>query len=298
MADLERARPGSRPRRVAYLGTPEVAVEPLRALHRAGLDIAIVITGPDRRRGRGGATSPTPVKAAALELGLPVSHELDDVLTADVELGVVVAFGRIIPVRVLERVPMLNLHFSLLPRWRGAAPVERAILAGDSVTGVCVMEVAEGLDTGAVYAQTELAIDERATLDSLRTRLVDLGSNLLVEQLTGGLSEPVEQSGEISYAAKISSDDLLLDWSAPATVIDRVIRVGGAHTTFRDARFKVHEARPVDGAASPGELVGTMVGTGAGLLELVVVQPEGRARQSASDWRNGARVVDGEVLGA
>ncbi len=297
MAVPERARPGSRPRRLAYLGTPDVAVPPLVALHAAGFEIACVVTGPDRRRGRGGSTSPTPVKATALDLGLPVTHELDDVLAAGVELGVVVAFGRIIPVRVLEAVPMLNLHFSLLPRWRGAAPVERAILAGDPITGVCVMEVAEGLDTGAVYARAEVEIGERDTLSSLRGTLVEVGSQLLVAQLAEGLSEPVEQTGEISYASKITSVDLRIDWEASAVSIDRLVRVGGAHTSFRAARFKIHEARPVPGMAPAGEIIGNCVGTGDGLLELTVVQPEGRSRQRVIDWRNGSRVVDGERLG-
>ena len=136
--------------RLVYLGTPEMAVPPLRALVAAGHDVALVITRADRRRGRGGATSPSPVKAAAVELGVPVSHDVDDVLTAGAELGVVVAFGRIIKPHVLAALPMVNVHFSLLPRWRGAAPVERALLAGDTETGVCIMDVEEGLDTGGV----------------------------------------------------------------------------------------------------------------------------------------------------
>ena len=127
----------------------------LRALHGAGHELALVVTAPDRRRGRGSAVGPTPVKRCALELGLPVSDRIADVLGARVELGVVVAFGSIIRGDVLARVPMVNLHFSLLPRWRGAAPVERAILAGDDRTGVCLMAVDEGLDTGPVYARVE-----------------------------------------------------------------------------------------------------------------------------------------------
>jgi Formyl transferase len=138
---VEPARPPSSARRLVYLGTPEAAVAPLRALVDAGFEIALVVSRPDRRRGRGGALSPSPVKAAATELGLTVTDVLDDVLGVDADLGVVVAYGRIIPSRILERLPMINLHFSLLPRWRGAAPVERALLAGDIETGVCVMDV-------------------------------------------------------------------------------------------------------------------------------------------------------------
>src|SRR5205807_7717429 len=139
--------------RLAFLGTPEAAVPPLRALVNAGHDVVLVVTQPDKRRGRGSATMPSPVKAAALELGLPVTERVDDVLDANVELGVVVAFGRLIKPQVLDKVPMINMHFSLLPRWRGAAPVERAILAGDRETGVAIMQLEEGLDTGPVYAR-------------------------------------------------------------------------------------------------------------------------------------------------
>ena len=143
--------------RVAYLGTPEIAVPPLEALVAAGHDVALVVTGQDKRRGRGGGRSPSPVKSAAERLGIQVSHSLDDVVRTagtglGLDLGVVVAFGKIIGTDVLDAVPMVNMHFSLLPRWRGAAPVERALLAGDELTGVCIMRVEEGLDTGGVFA--------------------------------------------------------------------------------------------------------------------------------------------------
>ncbi|MSZ87756.1 MAG: hypothetical protein F2585_00275, partial [Actinobacteria bacterium] len=156
-------RPPLHPKRLAFMGTPDVAVPVLRALVSAGFEIALVVTRPDRRRGRGGELSPSPVKAAATELGLPVTDDLEAVLDAGVDLAVVVAYGRIIPMRILEQVPMVNLHFSLLPRWRGAAPVERALLAGDAVTGVCLMEVAEGLDTGAIYSRCETNIEDSDT---------------------------------------------------------------------------------------------------------------------------------------
>ena len=189
---------GERMARLAFLGTPEMAVPPLRALAGAGHDIALCVTRPDRRRGRGSETTPSPVKEAATELGIPVSHDMDDVAGAGVELAVVVAFGRIIPARLLAAVPMVNLHFSLLPRWRGAAPVERAILAGDRETGVCLMKVEEGLDTGPVYATRRVPIDDRITLDALRVELVDVASALVVDALADGvaaLPEPVPQVG-------------------------------------------------------------------------------------------------------
>ena len=162
--------------RLAYLGTPDLAVPPLRALVAAGHDVALCVTRPDRRRGRGGDTTPSPVKAAAGELGIAVSHDMDDLIPARVELAVVVAFGRIIPARLLEQLLMVNLHFSLLPRWRGAAPVERAILAGDRETGVCLMKVEAGLDTGPVYATRIVEITDDVTLADLREQLVGVGS--------------------------------------------------------------------------------------------------------------------------
>ncbi len=151
--------------RLAYLGTPEMAVPPLRALAVAGHDVALCVTRPDRRRGRGGRVTPSPVRAAATELGIRVTDDMDAVADVGADLAVVVAYGRIIPARLLEHLLMVNLHFSLLPRWRGAAPVERAILAGDTETGVCLMKVDEGLDTGPVYATRTIALDDGVTLE-------------------------------------------------------------------------------------------------------------------------------------
>lgn len=296
MAEL--ARPPSSARRLVYLGTPEAAVAPLRALVVAGFDIALVVSRPDRRRGRGGALSPSPVKAAAIELGLPVTDELDDVVTVGADLGVVVAYGRIIPTRILEQVPMVNLHFSLLPRWRGAAPVERALLAGDSETGVCVMDVDVELDTGAVHAVVRTPIGADDTSSSLRARLSSLGAELLIGTLQAGLGRPTPQQGEVTYAAKIDPAELRIDWSASSADIDRLVRVGGAFTTFRDARLKIHAVAPVEHPPAPaGTVDGRVVVCGEGAVELVEVQPEGRARQSARDWVNGARPAPDERLG-
>lgn len=283
--------------RLVYLGTPEMAVPPLRALVDAGHDIARVITRPDRRRGRGSATSPSPVKAAALELGLPVGHDVDEVLDEQAELGVVVAFGRLIKPHVLAVLPMINVHFSLLPRWRGAAPVERALLAGDTETGVCIMAVEEGLDTGAVYARRVVPIGPRTTAAELRAELVRVGTELLVDTLSRPLPEPTPQEGEPTYAAKIEPSELELDWTQPAELLDRWVRVGGVWTTFRGRRLKVLAAEPQEGEAPPGVLAGDCVGTGAGLLRLLTVQPEGKAPMSWRDFANGARPQDGEHLG-
>lgn len=263
--------------RLVFLGTPAMAVPSLQALVEAGHDVALVVTGVDKRRGRGSELSPSPVKAAARALGIPVSHVVDDVLTVGAELGVVVAFGKIIKPHVLERLPMVNLHFSLLPRWRGAAPVERALLAGDTVTGVCVMALEEGLDTGGVYASTPVPIGPTTTAEQLRAELVEVGNRLLVDTLAAGLGVPREQVGTPTYAAKIDASELRIDWSRPVDQIDRLIRLGGAWTTFRGARFKIHAAELVDGRIVP-----------------TVVQPEGKPRMTADAWRNGARPTDEE----
>jgi methionyl-tRNA formyltransferase len=263
--------------RLVYLGTPEMAVPPLEALVTAGHDLLLVVTRADKRRGRGSVTSPSPVKAAAERLGIPVSHEVDDVLHVGADLGVVVAFGRIIKPHVLAELPMVNLHFSLLPRWRGAAPVERALLAGDESTGVGVMALEEGLDTGGIYAQVEIPIGPETTAAELRGVLTDAGTTLLIETLAAGLGQPAPQQGEPTYAAKIDTDELRIDWTKPAVEIHRLIRVGGAWTTFRGERFKIHAADLVD-----GEIVPT------------IVQPAGKPRMEADAWRNGARPEPGE----
>ena len=263
-------------RPLVFLGTPEVATVPLRALVAAGHDVRLVVTGPDRRRGRGSATSPSPVAVCARELGLAVSHDVDDVLDTGAGLGVVVAFGQIIRPHVLERMPMVNLHFSLLPRWRGAAPVERAILAGDRTTGVCVMDVVEGLDEGGVRASAELEVGT-ATASELRSRLAELGTDLLLAELTVGLHPATPQEGEVTYARKITPDDLRIDWSAPAEVSQRVVRVGGAWTTWRGERMRILAAEVVDGCLVP-----------------TTVQPAGRGPMGLDDWRRGARPAPGE----
>ncbi len=272
----------------------------LRALVAGGHEVAIVVTRVDKRRGRNEAPKPTPVKAAALELGLPVSERIDDVLNAGVALGVVVAFGRIIKPEVLDALPLVNVHFSLLPRWRGAAPVERAILAGDPVTGVCLMGIDEGLDTGPVYRCEQVAIGAEETAAELRGRLADLGAAMLIEALRDGLGTARPQEGEATYATKLEPGELHLDWSRPALELQRVVRIGRAWTTWRGKRLLILSAHLVPGAApgAPGSLDGDLVATADGQLQLVTVQPEGRAALAAPDWLRGARPRPGELLGA
>ncbi len=293
-------------RRVVYFGTPEVAVPPLQALYSAGHDVALVVTRPPKRRGRRQAPTPSPVEAAATEMGLAVTCDLSDALHVEADLGVVVAYGEHIGDEVLERRRTVNLHFSLLPRWRGAAPVERAILAGDTETGVCLMDVASEIDTGAVYRRAPTPIEPQESATELRARLCELGIGLLLGALSEGFGDPVPQSGEVTWADKMSTSELRVDWSAPAEHVLRLVRVGGAWTTYWNRRLKVLEARLAAGTGQPGaagsiSLVprsgdgpAVNVATGSGAVELLTLQSEGRAAAPARDWVNGAHITGGE----
>jgi methionyl-tRNA formyltransferase len=288
--------------RVVYLGTPADAVPPLRALAEAGHEIALVVTQPDRRRSRGSGTDPSPVKQAATELGLPVltptraREVIEEVGSSRADLGVAVAFGQLLPPKFLDTLPLIvNMHFSLLPRWRGAAPVERAILAGDTETGVCLMRIEEGLDTGGVYARASTPIDADETAGELRARLADLGTDLLLEHLRRiPEMDPIPQHGEPTYAEKLTVEEFQIDPNRPAAELARVVRAGnprpGAWMTVRGRRIKVWRARPAPGDDTPGSIraPGELLTTD-GALRLVEVQPEGRPHMSADAWLAGLR---------
>lgn len=292
--------PLTRPDHVIFFGTPNVAVPSLIGLHEAGVAVDLVVTGVDKRRSRGNALSPSPVKHAAQDLGLEVVHDLDAVAahvqaTADSVVGVVVAYGRILPMSLLALIPMVNLHFSLLPRWRGAAPVERALLSGDQETGVCLMRVREELDAGEVFDCRRLPIAEQDTVDTLRERLNQVGVPMLVGACRDGFGEPHPQTGEPTYARKMTTDDLRVRWESSLTV-SRQVRVGGAHAIWDAKRIKIHECRIASAVAvPPGARRGdafagggsVYVMCGEGVIELLTVQPEGRARMSAASWWNG-----------
>jgi methionyl-tRNA formyltransferase len=297
--------------RLVFLGTPDAAVLPLQTLVGAGHQIELVVSRPDRRRQRRGGSDPSPVKQAALDLGLVVTDALEDVSKVEAELAVVVAYGRIIPAAMLEQLPMVNLHFSLLPRWRGAAPVERAILEGDGETGVCLMAVEAGLDTGGIYAQAETDIDDEVTAIELRSRLVQLGCQLLVEHLAqgvAGLPVPHDQAGEPSYAEKIHASELELHWEQPGVQIRRVVRLGRAWTTFRGKRVHILRATgtPLDSDARSGERsdlppgtlddVDVVAGDGE-RVRLLTVQPADKRPMEAAAWLRGVRPRPGERLG-
>ena len=310
MADTLAPLPVGPVRRVAFLGTPDLAVPVLRALVSAKIDVGHVVTRVDKRRARGNDLYPSPVKAAALELGLTVSHRVDDLLEQHrlhtFDLAVVVAYGALIKPHVLAEIPMVNLHVSLLPKWRGAAPIERALLAGDSETGVCLMQIEEGLDTGGVIGKRTMAISESTTADDIRAQLIAEGSQLLIEQLQAGLAPVVPQNGEPTYAEKIDASELRINWSKSASEISRLIRLGNAWTVFRDKRLKIHQAEVIhvedinESVGKTGTLIVTKnsvrVTTHQGLLELKIVQPEGKARMDVVSWINGNQPTHGEKL--
>ena len=251
---------------------------------------------------------PSPVKEAAKRLGLPIAHDLADLeaIADKADIAVVVAYGQIIPEHLLSKLPFVNLHFSLLPKWRGAAPLERAILNGDERTGICLMALELTLDTGPIYRRMECEIRPDETLEELRQRLSLDAADLLATALKEGLGEPTPQQGEPSWAKKITSEDRRLDWSLTAERLTRITRIGGAWTTFRNKRFLIRKARPFQETSlslKPGELAWEyaaerlLAGAGeATALEILEVQPEGKSQIPARAWVNGANLSPGEQL--
>ena len=307
------ALPKGRTERVIFFGTPEIAVGPLRALVEAGFAVDLVVTGVDKRRGRGSETSPSPVKQAAIELQIPVTHDVADAIalvtssgaiSAGRSIGVVVAYGHIISAEALQMLPMINIHYSLLPRWRGAAPVERALLAGDEQTGVCIMQVVEQLDAGDILQSANTQILPTDTTSSLRARLGEIAIPLLIDVLSNGATAAQTQRGDVVVAAKITQADLEIDWSKPAVVVDRQVRVGGAFTFFNGKRFKIHSliVSAEIFISESGNMVvvndRVLVACGQGVVELLEVQPEGKPHISADDWKKGARLDAQSRLGS
>ena len=303
--------------RVVFFGTPAFAVPSLRALVEEGAAVVAVVTQPDRPQGRSRSTLlPPPVKQAAEELGLPVlqpERPRGDVFVASLrrlnpDLGVVVAYGHILKPEVLA-VPargMVNVHASLLPRHRGAAPVHAAILAGDRSTGVTIMQMDAGMDTGAILHQLSTDIGDAETTGALTGRLADLGARALVEALVllqrGELLPIPQDQARATLAPKIDRDMARIDWTAGASAVARRIRAfdpaPGAWTTLGGLEVKLFGARPGPDTGAPGLILraepALVIGTGDGSVEVTDVQPSGRRRMSASEWHRGRGAGSGE----
>lgn len=297
--------------RAVFYGTPAEAVPSLRAL-AALADVPLVVTRPDRPRGRSGKPQPPPVKEAARDLGLEVSqparavHDLDRLRALEPDVAVVVAYGQILPVELLAvpRHGFVNVHFSLLPRWRGASPVVRAILAGDDVTGVTLMQLDAGMDTGPVLAVVPTHVGGEESAGELTTRLAAMGAALLGEHLpdyiAGEITPRPQPETGATAAARVKVEEAFVDPSRHhAAAVLRAVRAfdpkPGAWTELDGGRIKLWRARPASG---PGPEPGTaamvagavLLGTPDGPVELAEVQPEGRNRMSAVDWMRGRRL--------
>jgi methionyl-tRNA formyltransferase len=303
-----------------FAGTPGVAVPSLLAILASEHDVVAVLTRPDAPAGRGRKLLPSPVAEVAAEAGIevlkPERARDADFLTRLEQIAPdcapVVAYGGLIPKAALD-VPKhgwINLHFSLLPAWRGAAPVQHAIMAGDDITGACTFQIEEGLDTGPVYGRLTEAIRPTDTSGDLLARLADAGAKLLVATLDGIeagrlVAEPQPADG-VSMAPKLTVEDARVVWAAPAMRVDRVVRActpaPGAWTTFREERLKLRPVRldPIGHELAPGLIDvgrdGVRVGTGSHPVLLGEVQPQGKRVMSASDWARGVRIVPGERL--
>ncbi|MDQ3383847.1 MAG: methionyl-tRNA formyltransferase [Actinomycetota bacterium] len=304
--------------RLVFAGTPEVAVPALRALLGSRHDVVAVITRPDARAGRGRSLHPSPVRLCAQEAGVPVltpaSAREESLRERLVELAPdacpVVAYGGLIPPDLLRlpRLGWVNLHFSLLPAWRGAAPVQRAIIAGDQVSGATTFVLERGLDTGPVLGALTEQVRPRDTAGDLLARLSRRGADLLLATLDGleqGQVVPRPQPAEgVSHAPRLDVDDARIDWTRPGYAVDRLVRgttpAPGAWTTFRGERLGILPVRPDadDHGLAPGQLEvarqSVHVGCGSGAVLLGEVHPHGRRVMPAADWARGVRPAQGD----
>lgn len=308
--------------KAVFLGTPEFAVPTLEAMVSAGFDVQAVFTQPDRPKGRGQDLSSSPVKEAARRLGLPVMQPAKVRLPEVVEqlralapqVMVVVGYGQIIPQSIIDIPPLgiINVHASLLPKYRGAAPIQWAIANGETVTGVTTMQIDAGLDTGAILLKAETAIGPEETALDISPRLARIGAGLLIETLRqvekGEILPTPQNEAEASWAPILTRDHGLIDWSQPAQVIANRARGflpwPGAWTWFRGKRMNLWRVRPagVESPAIPGSLFSSgkhlFASCGRGeTVEILELQQEGRKRLSAEAFLNGTRLQPGDILG-
>jgi len=297
---------------IAVAATPEVALPTLEALLTSKHDLVSVITQPDRPAGRGLALKESPVAIWAKDRGISVSKPTDQeelkIAVADIDLVITIGFGVIIKEEILKlpKYGFINLHFSLLPKWRGAAPVQRAIEAGDEVTGVTVFKLDRGMDTGPIFRQKKIAMPRQATTDSLLQDLAVLGAPVVLDSISSieANEAPVIQSVDgASRAEKLSKDEARIDWNDPAMQIERKIRAfypaPGAWTTFRDEAIKIESAKAGEAKAGlPGEISlegkDLFVATAERSLQILQVKPAGKSSMDVISWINGARIEQHE----
>ena len=288
--------------KVVFMGTPDFSVPVLDAIHKAH-EIVAVYCQPPRPAGRGKADRPSPVQARAEALGLPVRYPVSlrsdvaaaEFATLNADVAVVVAYGLILPPAILEapRLGCLNIHASLLPRWRGAAPIHRAIMAGDRETGVCIMQMEAGLDTGPVLLREAVGIGAEETTADLHDRLSALGARLIVEALDRLPLPTVPQPAEgVTYAAKIDKAEARIDWTRPAVEVDRLIRglspFPGAWTEVNGERVKLLRSRLATGQGAPGQVLdGFTVACASGAVEITEAQREGKRPMPAAEVLRG-----------
>ena len=306
--------------KVIFAGTPDFAAQALRAIAAAGFEILLVLTQPDRPKGRGMQLQASPVKQAALELGLAIAQpaslrhkEAQALLRAqNADVMVVAAYGLILPQAVLDTPAhgCLNIHASLLPRWRGAAPIQRAIEAGDTETGVCIMQMDAGLDTGAVVSTHHYAIKNTDTATDVHDALAVLGAHAIVADLqqlqqTGGLNATPQPPAGITYAQKLSKEEAKIDWNESALVIERKIRafnpVPGAWVEYQNQPLKIWQAEAVEQSGRAGEVLaissdGLIVACGEGALNITELQPAGSKRMPIAAFAAGRHIEKGTPL--
>ncbi len=295
--------------RVVFLGTPHFSVPTLDALHRAGHELCAVVAQPDKPVGRGQAMASPPTVERARQLGVPVfqptklkSGDFPAQFAAlGAEVGVVVAYGRILPLALLTAPQRgcINVHASLLPRWRGAAPIQWSVLAGDPETGITTMQMAEGLDTGDILLQAHTPIAHDETAGQLHDRLAPMGAALLVETLArlDGIVPQKQTEEGVTYAKMLAREMSVIDWTRPAMDLDRQVRGLSPWPGTITGSLKVLRARPVLGSGQPGSLLdGARVACGEGALELLEVQAPGKKPVSGRDWMNGARLRPGDRI--
>lgn len=304
---------------IIFFGSPRFAVPSLKALVEAGEDVVLVVTQPDKIRGRGNKILPTPVKVLARELNIEVLEPLslkdeslrDRFMEIRPEFIIVVAYGKILPGKILK-IPAsgcINLHASLLPKYRGAAPIQWAIIRGEEKTGVTTMLMDEGLDTGPVFLKKELRIDNEDNAESLGVKLSEIGASLLIETIRGireGVLKPVPQEGEPSYAPPLKKEDGNIDWNKSAMEIFNLIRGTypwpGAHCIIAGERVRILKAMPLnDSRVRPGYIERVtkdelLIGTGKGLLSILEIQPSGRSAMTIKAFLQGRRLNAGSKL--